>query len=135
MPLYPTLKLNINFNTLDIHLYYYIAALSPKSFLTNLSSKFDRFLTVRSQFDTNHRVNFSMPTYCQSATFGPLAFCVCPLFFTTKNQKEFRIATVAIFRGDLYNNNNTAFILRHISGHCGHSEAHYKHLHIINNKI
>ena len=27
------------------------------------------------------------------------------------------------------------FILRHIhvSGHCGHSEAHYKHLHIINN--
>ena len=32
-----------------------------------------------------------------------------------------------------YNNNNTAFILRHISGHCGHLEAHYKHLHIINN--
>ena len=31
------------------------------------------------------------------------------------------------------NNNNTAFILRHISGNCGHSEAHYKHLHIINN--
>ena len=23
--------------------------------------------------------------------------------------------------------------MRHISGHCGHSEAHYKHLHIINN--
>ena len=23
--------------------------------------------------------------------------------------------------------------MRHISSHCGHSEAHYKHLHIINN--
>ena len=31
------------------------------------------------------------------------------------------------------NNNNTALILRHISGHCGHSEAYYKHLHMINN--
>ena len=50
--------------------------------------KQDRFLPVRSQFDTIDRVNFSTPTYCQSATFGPLAFCVCPLFFTTKNQKR-----------------------------------------------
>ena len=41
------------------------------------------FYPLRSQFDTNHRINFSTPTYCQSATFGPLAFCVCP-FFTTK---------------------------------------------------
>ena len=29
-------------------------------------------------------------------------FCICPLFFTIKNQKQFRIATVAIFRSDLY---------------------------------
>ena len=25
--------------------------------------------------------------------------------------------------------------MRHISGHCGHSEAHYTHLHIINNTV
>ena len=42
------------------------------------------------------------PTYCQSATFGPLAFCICPLFFMTKNQKQLRKATVAMFRSDLY---------------------------------
>ena len=46
--------------------------------------------------------NFSMYRYCQSATFGPLAFCVCSLFFTILNQKEFRIATsVAMFTSDL----------------------------------
>ena len=55
----------------------------------NLSSKWDRFLPVRSQFDSNHRVNFSTPIYCQSVTFGPLAFCVCPLFFTTKIKNNF----------------------------------------------
>ena len=27
---------------------------------------------------------------------------ICPLFFTTKNKKEFRIATVAVFRCDNY---------------------------------
>ena len=47
----------------------------------NLSSKLDRFLPVRSQFDTNHRVHFSTPTSCQSATFGPLFAFYCPLFF------------------------------------------------------
>ena len=56
----------------------------------------------RSQFHTNHRVNFSTPTYCLSATFGQLAFCVCPLVFMTKNKKEFRIATVAMFTCDVY---------------------------------
>ena len=35
-----------------------IGAVSPKSVLTNLSSKFDRFLAVRSQFNTGHRVDF-----------------------------------------------------------------------------
>ena len=79
------------------YLYYYSSPVHK-----NLSSKFDENLAERSQFYTNHRINFSTPTYCQSATFGPLAFCVCPLFFMTKNQKEFRIATVAIFRCDLY---------------------------------
>ena len=39
--------------------------------------------------------------YCQSASFGPLAFCVYSLFFTILNQKEFRITTVAMFSSDL----------------------------------
>ena len=43
------------------------------------------------------------PTCCLSATFGPLAFCVCPLcFYDKKSKKEFRITTVAIFRCVLY---------------------------------
>ena len=55
---------------------------------TNLSSKFDEFLPGRSQFDSDHRVDFSTPTSCQSATFvRPLfAFGLC--FFTTKNHKQ-----------------------------------------------
>ena len=70
---------------------------------TNLvTPMFSSFGANLSQFDTNHRVNLSTPTYCQSATCGPLAVCVCPLFFTTKNKKEFRIAIVAIYRCDLY---------------------------------
>ena len=36
---------------------------------------------LRSQFYSDHCVNFSTYRYCQSATFGPLAFCVCSLFF------------------------------------------------------
>ena len=70
-------------------IYTTIGALSPKSVFTNLSSKFDRFLTVQCKFDTNHRVNFSTPTCRISATFGPLAVCVCPLFFTAKKKKKF----------------------------------------------
>ena len=40
--------------------------------IAGLSSKFDEFLAVRSQFDSDHGVGFSPPTCCQSAT----AFCV-----------------------------------------------------------
>ena len=63
---------NIFSKRMDI--YTTIAALSPKSVFTNLYSKCDRFLPARSQFDTNHRVNVSTPTYYQSAIF------VRPLF-------------------------------------------------------
>ena len=38
-------------------------------------------ISPRSQFYSDHRVNLSTYRYCQSATFGPLAFCVCSLFF------------------------------------------------------
>ena len=79
-------------------MYATIAALCAKICPRNRTD----FYPTAPQFDSNHRVHFSTPTYCQSVTFGPLAFCVCPLFFTTKNQKEFRIATVPIFRCDLY---------------------------------
>ena len=45
----------------------------------NLSSKFDEFLPGRSQFDSDHRVNFSTPTSCESATVVRLlfAFVLC----------------------------------------------------------
>ena len=46
------------------------------------SSTFDEFLAVRSQFDSDHGIDFSMPTSCQSATF----VFYCTLFFTEKNQ-------------------------------------------------
>ena len=47
-----------------------------------LSSKFEEFLAVRSQFDSDHGVDFSAPTCCQSATFvRPLFAFYCPLFF------------------------------------------------------
>ena len=67
----------------------------------NESSRLDEHLPARSQFYSDHRVNLSTYRYCQSATFGPLPFCVCSLFFTILNQKEFRIATVAMFTSDL----------------------------------
>ena len=42
------------------YLYYYIG---------ELSSKFEEFLALRSQFDSDHGVDFSAPTCCESATF------------------------------------------------------------------
>ena len=58
------------------HIYTTIGAVSPKSVLTNLSSKFDRFLAARSQFDSGHLVDFYACLWT--------AFCVVysPLFFT-----------------------------------------------------
>ena len=47
----------------------------------NESSRLDENLPVRSQFYSDHRVHVSTYIYCQSATFRPLAFCVCSLFF------------------------------------------------------
>ena len=43
----------------------------PKNYTTirGLFSKFDEFLAVRSQFDSDHGVDFYAPTCCQSATF------------------------------------------------------------------
>ena len=49
-----------------------------------MSSKFDENLLGRSQFYSDHRGNLSTPTSCQSATFGPLACCVCPLLLRQK---------------------------------------------------
>ena len=47
----------------------------------NESSRLDENLPACSQFYSDHRVNFSSYRYCQSSTFGLLAFCVCSLFF------------------------------------------------------
>ena len=62
------------------NLYYYRSAVHK-----NLSSKFDRFQPVRSQFDTDYRLDFYAHTYCQSATFGPLFAFYWPLFLTGGN--------------------------------------------------
>ena len=45
-------------------------------------AKFDQFLPVRSQFDSNQHVNSVRIATFQSANFGPLLFAFyCPLFF------------------------------------------------------
>ena len=49
---------------LPIH-YYHESVVDARK---NLSSKFDKFLPERSQFDSDHDVDFSTPTSCQSAT-------------------------------------------------------------------
>ena len=50
----------------------------------NLSSKFDENLAVRSQFDSDHRVNFYAPTCCLSATFVPPLFAFVRCFLRQK---------------------------------------------------
>ena len=47
----------------------------------NESLRLDENLPACSQFHSDHRVNVSTYRYCQSAKFGPLAFCICSLFF------------------------------------------------------
>ena len=54
----------------------------------NESSRLEENLPARSQFYSNRRVHFCTYRYCQSATFGPLAFCVCSLFCTILNKKR-----------------------------------------------
>ena len=52
-----------------------------------LSSEFDEFLAKRSQFDSDHGVDFYVTTCCQSATCVT-AFCVSLSFvFMEKNNK------------------------------------------------
>ena len=68
----------------------------------NESSRLDENLPTRSQFYSDHRVN-SVYVYILPVRniWSCSLFCVCSLFFTILNQKEFRIATVAIFTSDL----------------------------------
>ena len=56
----------------------------------NESSRLDENLLMRSQFYSDHRVNLSTYRYCQSATFGPLAFL--RLFFVFYDIKSKRIS-------------------------------------------
>ena len=58
-----------------------------KSVFTLPSSQLDENLPVRSQFYSDHRVNFSTYKSCQSATFGPLTFCIYPLLKSSKKQQ------------------------------------------------
>ena len=78
-------KENSEINDSCIYMPYYYNYSSPVC--KNLSSKFDENLPARSQFDSDHRVDFSTPTSCQSATFVT-AFCVCPFFPRQKSSKN-----------------------------------------------
>ena len=63
-----------------------------------LSSKFDEFLAVRSQFDSDHGVDFYAPTCCQFATFvRPLFAFDCPLFIMKKKIIMWHFAADTMF--------------------------------------
>ena len=66
---------------LDIkqYLYYYSSPV-----FTLPSSRLGENLPTRSQFYSDHRVNFSTYRSCQSTTFGQLTFCVNPLLLRPK---------------------------------------------------
>ena len=57
---------------------------------TGVFAKFDKFLPVRSHFDTKRPVNFFHIATFPSPTFGPLFAFHCPLFFTKNNNLECR---------------------------------------------
>ena len=67
------------------YLYYY-----SRPVRKNLSSKFDVFLPGRSQFDSDHRVDFPTPTSCQSATFVRPFFAFVLCFLRQKIIKNHR---------------------------------------------
>ena len=52
------------------------------------SSKLDGFLAARPQFDSDHGVDFSTPTYCQSTTFVRPLFEFYCTFFLEKNHNN-----------------------------------------------
>ena len=65
--------------------------------IEELSSNLDEFLAERPQFDSDHCVDFSAPTCCQSANFvRPLFAFYCPLVFTEKKITR-HFATDAMF--------------------------------------
>ena len=70
------------------YLYYYYRSRMQMHLRTSVftlpSSRLDENLPLRSQFYSDHRVNFSTYRSCQSATLGPLTFCVYPLLLRPK---------------------------------------------------
>ena len=72
----------------------------------NESLRLDENLPLRSQFYSDHRVNFSAYRYCQSATFGPLVFL--RLFFVLYDIKSNRIS----------NRHSCDVYIRSVSGNC-----------------
>ena len=69
-----------------------------------LFSKFEEFLAARSQFDefdSDHGVNFSAPTCCQSSTFvRPLFAFYCPLGNSMKRGTKLKNRNMCIFTGN-----------------------------------
>ena len=93
----------IDISTNGHHLYYY----NRRAVRKNLSSKFDKFLAVRSQFDSDNGIDFYAHTCCQSATVGPLFAFYCPLPFYERKKinnvafRPRRIVYAAVFSLDV----------------------------------
>ena len=77
----------------NLYIYNTIAGLSPKAILTNLCSKFDEFIAVPP--DSRR---FLCAYMLSIRDLCATAFCVCPLFFTTKNHKINNVAFRHILR-------------------------------------
>ena len=61
---------------------YDITSILLKETRVCVFAKLDQFLSVRSQFDSNQRVNSVRIATFQAANFGPLLFAFyCPLLF------------------------------------------------------
>ena len=75
--------------------------------LLNIGPISNRTVSIRLQSSRN----CSTPTYCQSTTFGPLAFCVCPCFLRQKIKKDFASPQLRFL---------DAIFMRQVSGRCRH---------------
>ena len=61
------------------------------------SSKFDEFLAALSQFDSDHGVDFSTPTSCQSVTLVRQLFAFYCTFFLRKKIMQHFVTGAAMF--------------------------------------
>ena len=76
---------HVNYNYIYTTIGELSAKICPHKYvLTNLSSKCDKFLAERSQFDSDHGVNFYAPTCCQPVSLDRFLHFNCPFFYIKK---------------------------------------------------